>query len=114
MRLLHKITELVDRDVAANSKPLSIILVAIPILPFIFFVDGPPAERYPILAGLALATSMLWLAFVIWRVLRHARIGLEGHGYVIGSARFWRLIAGTILIIAAISAALMLIRNWIY
>jgi hypothetical protein len=113
LRILRKITDFVDRDVAANSKPLSIILVAVPFLPFMVFVDGPPAERYPILAGLALIASICWLAFVIWRVLRHARTGLEGHGYVIGSARFWRLIAGTLLIVAAISAALMLIRDWI-
>ena len=105
--MLRKITELVDRDVAANSRPISMIAAAIPFVPFMIFVDGAPADHYPVLGGLALGASFCWLAFVMWRVFRHTRTELEGYGYVAGSARFWRLMIGTVLLIAAATAALM-------
>ena len=111
MTLLHKITELVDRDVATNSKPISIIGAAIPFVPFMIFVDGAPIDRYPLLAGLALGASFSWLAFVMWRALRHTRAELEGYGYVFGSARFWRLMVGTASLIAVVTAALMWLQN---
>jgi len=58
MKLLRKITELVDKDVAANSKPISMIGAAIPFLPFMVFVDGAPADSYPVLSGTAFAASV--------------------------------------------------------
>lgn len=111
VELLRKITELVDKDVAANSKPISIIGMIVPFVPFIIFVDGAPADSYPILGGLALALSLSWGAFVMWRVLRYTRIELQGLGYVMGSARFWRLLIGTLLLIALVAAALMWFEN---
>lgn len=111
MTLLRKITDLVDKDVAANSKPISMIGVAIPFVPFMIFVDGAPADRYPVLAGLACGSSLCWLAFVSWRMLRHTRAKLEGYGYIAGSARFWRLIVGTTLLIALATAAVMWLQN---
>jgi hypothetical protein len=98
---------LVDRDVAANYKPISLIGMIIPFLPFIIFVDGAPADSYPLLGAFALALSLGWGSFVMWRLLRQTRTKLEGYGYVIGSARFWRLIIGTLLLIALVSAILM-------
>ena len=113
MTVLRKITEMVDRDVAANSKPISMIGAALPFVPFMIFVDGAPADRYPILSGLALGLSLSWLVFVMWRMLRRTRTDLEGHGYKAGSARFWRLIFGTILIIVVATAGLTWLRNQI-
>ncbi len=109
--MLHRITELVDRDVAANSKPISMIGAVIPFLPFMIFVDGAPIDKYPVLGGLAFAASIGWLLFVFWRMLRHSRTQLESYGYVIGSFRFWRLMIGTILLIALITALVMWIEN---
>ena len=109
--LLRKITELVDKDVAANSKPISILGAVIPFVPFMIFVDGAPADRCPVLAGSALAASLCCLAFVMWRALRHLGAELQGYGYVIGSPRFWRLIIGTTLLIALATAALMWFQN---
>lgn len=111
MTLLRKICDLVDRDVAANSKPISIIGVAVPFVPFMAFVDGAPADRYPVLAGVALAVSFSWLAFVSWRMLRHTRTELEGYGIRIGSARFWRLTVGTVVLISAATAAVMWVQD---
>lgn len=111
VRLLRKITELVDKDVAANGKPLSIIGVAIPFLPFMLFVDGAPADRYPLLAALAIGASFCWLAFVTWRMLRHLRAKLDGYGYVAGSARFWRLVVGTTALVAVATAVVMWLQN---
>ena len=111
MRLLRKITDLVDKDVAAHSKPLSMFVAVIPCLPFMAYVDGAPFDGHPAFAGLALATSFCWLAFVMWRILRHTRSKLEGFGYVVGSARFWRLILGTICLVAAVAAVLMWLEN---
>ena len=111
MKLLRMVTELVDKDVAANSKPISIIGMFIPVLPFLLFVDGPPLDSYPILGSLALAASGAWLLFVMWRVMRHGATELKGYGYVIGSARFWRLVIGTLLLIALVSAAAMWLDN---
>jgi hypothetical protein len=111
--LLRKITELVDRDVAANSKPISMVGAAIPFVPFMLFVDGAPADRHPVLGGLAFGASLCWLAFVFWRMLRHTRTQLEGYGYVVGSARFWRLMIGTVLLVAAATAAVMWVQNQI-
>ncbi len=105
--MLRKITELVDRDVASNSKPISMVGAVIPFVPFMIFVDGAPIDRYPVLGGLAFATSVIWLLFVFWRMLRHTRAQLEGYGYVTGSVRFWRLIIGTVLLISLITALIM-------
>ena len=111
MKLRRKITELVDKDVAANSKPISLIGMAIPFVPFMIFVDGAPADSFPVLGGLALALSLGWGAFIMWRVLRHTGADLEGYGYVIGSARFWRLIIVTLLLIMLVTVALMWFEN---
>ena len=111
MSLLRRITDLVDKDVAANSRPVSMIAAAIPFLPFMIFVDGAPVDHYPLLSLLALAVSFCWVAFVIWRALRHARRELEGFGYLAGSARFWRLVIGTISLVAGVIAAVMWVQN---
>jgi hypothetical protein len=105
--MLRRITELVDRDVAANSKPISMIGAVVPFIPFMIFVDGAPLDSHPVLGGLAFAASVCWLLFVMWRALRHSRAKLDGYGYVIGSLRFWRLIIGTGLLISLVTAAIM-------
>lgn len=109
--MLRKITEFVDRDVAANSRPISMIGAAIPFVPFMMFVDGAPFDKYPVLGGLALAVSVAWVLFVLWRGFRHVRAKLEGDGYVIGSFRFWRLIIGTVLLLSLITVVIMWLEN---
>lgn len=94
VRLFRKITEFVDKDVASNGKPISIIGLVIPFLPFMIFVDGPPADSFPMLAGLALSVSVCWLLFVIWRVFRHIRDELA-----LASFKLWLLIVATIVFI---------------
>lgn len=112
--MLRRITELVDRDVEANSKPISMIGAVIPFIPFMIFVDGAPLDSHPVLGGFAFAASICWLLFVMWRVLRHSRVKLEGYGYVIGSFRFWRLIIATGLLISLVAAVIMWFENtWI-
>jgi hypothetical protein len=90
---------LVDKDVAANSKPLSIIGMIIPFVPFMLFADGPPMERYPVLSGLALATSIGWGLFVMWRLMRHLKSELTPHYKTLGVVRTWSIGLGTILFI---------------
>ena len=107
MTLLRKITRLVDKDVAANSKPISLLGMVIPFVPFMLFVDGAPMDSFPVLGGLALAASIGWGLFIMWRMLRRTRTEFESSGYVIGSARFWMLVLGTLLLIALLTAALM-------
>lgn len=102
--MLRKITELVDKDVAANSKPISIIGMAIPFVPFMIFVDGPPAGSYPMLAALALTASICWGLFVMWRYLRHLRLELASPRKALGSVRFWLLTLGTVLFILLLAA----------
>lgn len=107
VRLLRKIVELVDKDVAVNRRPVSLIGMAIPAVPFMILVDGAPADSFPLLSALALSLGLGWGAFVSWRVLRHTGAKLEGLGYVIESARFWRLVIGTLLLVLVMTAALM-------
>lgn len=104
MRLFRKITELVDKDVASNSKPISIIGIAIPFVPFMIFVDGAPADSYPVLAGLALAASTCWGLFVMWRYLRHLQVELAGTRETLGSVKFWLLVVGTVVFILLLAA----------
>lgn len=104
VRLFRKITELVDKDVSSNSKPISIIGMAIPFVPFMIFVDGAPADSYPVLAGLALAASICWGLFVMWRYLRHLQVELAGHRKALGSVRFWLLVVGTVGVILLLAA----------
>jgi hypothetical protein len=111
MKPLHKIVELVDRDVAGSGKPLSLVGIIVPFLPFMLFVKGAPLDSHPVLGSLALATSIGWGVFVIWRLLRHSGVELEGYGYKIGSARFWRLTLATLTLIALAAAALMWLDN---
>ena len=101
-----KITELVDRDIAANSKPISIVAIAIPWLPFVLFVEGAPMDSHPVLAGLALGISLAWLAFVMWRVVRYTTNELEPYHKSLGPTRFWALMGGTFLAIGIIAAVL--------
>lgn len=108
--MLRRITELVDRDVEANNKPISLIGAVIPFVPLMLFVDGAPIDSYPLMGGAALATSVCWVLFVTWRMLRHTRAKLEGYGYTIGSSRFWRLIIVTGLLIAIITAMITWFR----
>lgn len=102
---------MVDRDVAANSKPFSMAFAVIPFVPFMIFVDGAPAERFPILSGLAVGASLCWLAFFMWRYLLYARAELEGDGYTAGSLRFWRLLIVTLLLVIGATLALMWLGN---
>lgn len=104
MKLLRKVTELVDKDVAANSKPLSIIGMMIPFVPFMILVDGAPADSYPAQAALALSVSICWGVFVTWRYLRHLRMEVTGTPTALGSLRFWLLVAGTVLFILLLAA----------
>ncbi len=107
MNLLLKITELVDKDIAANSKPISLIGIAIPWLPFLLFVEGAPMDSHPVLAGLALGISLAWLAFVMSRVVRYTTNELAPYHESLGPMRFWALMAGTLVAIGAIAAVLM-------
>ena len=111
MNSIHKIVDLVDKDVAGSGKPLSLVGVIVPFLPFMLFVKGAPLGSHPVLGSLALAASVGWGAFVIWRLLRHTGEKLEGYGYKIGSARFWRLTLATLALIALATAALMWFQN---
>lgn len=104
MRLLRKITELVDKDVAANSKPISIIGIALPVVPFMIFVEGAPVDRYPVLAGLAFTASICWGLFVMWRYIRHARVKLRAARNTVGAGTTWVVIVGTVLFILLIAA----------
>ena len=80
-RVFRKVTELVDKDVAANSKPISLLGMAIPFVPFMF-VDGAPADRYPLLGGPVFAVSIGWGLFVMWRKVRHVRSETRKRGRV--------------------------------
>ena len=106
MNLLLKITELVDKDVAENSKPISIVAIAIPWLPFMLFVEGAPMDSHPVLAGLALGVSIAWLLFIMSRVVRHTKKELKPHYKLLGPIRFWALMAGTLVAIFLIAALL--------
>ena len=101
-----KITELVDKDIAANSKPLSVIFIAIPWLPFMLFVEGAPMDSHPVLAGVALGISLAWLAFVMWRLVRYTTNELAPYHKSLGPGRFWAILAGTFLAIGLIAAVL--------
>lgn len=111
MWLVRKITEWVDRDIAANSKPISILGAAVPFLPFMVLVDGAPMDSYPLLGGLALSISICWLLFVFWRFLRHLKVRLAGAREALGSLRFWLLATGTVLLILLWAAASMWLSN---
>lgn len=104
MTLLEKIIRLVDRDVAANSKPISSIGMVIPFVPFMIWVDGAPVDSYPVLSAVALATSIAWGLFVMWRIMLHFKIQLAPHRQTLGSRKFWLLIIGTVFFIV-LSAA---------
>lgn len=105
MRLLKFITDIVDRDVAANSKPISVIGMLVPFLPFMMFVDGAPADTYPKLGALAFAASLSWGAFVLWRLFRHLRPQLAAFKTLLGAPRFWTLLLGTVFFILFIAIA---------
>lgn len=104
MKLLQKVTELVDADIASGGKPISIVGVAVPFLPFMIFVEGPPADSFPVLAAVALAVSICWGLFVMWRYLRYAKGELSVSYTSLGPLRFSLIIAGTILLILLIAA----------
>ena len=106
MNLLIKITELVDKDIAENSKPISLVGIIIPWLPFIIFVEGAPIDSHPILSGLALGVSMAWLLFVMSRFVRYTKNELAPYHKSLGPIRFWALMAGTLLAIGIIAAVL--------
>jgi len=97
MDVFSAITALVDKDVASNSKPISLIGMAIPFVPFMLFVDGAPVDSYPLLGGVALSMSIGWGVFVMWRVLRHAKVEMQPYKRELGPFRFWLLLVGTIL-----------------
>lgn len=111
MNLFRKATKLVDKDVAANSKPISLVGMVVPFLPFMIFVDGAPADNYPVLGGLAFATSVGWGLFVLWRVLLHLKIELKSYSKNLGSFRAWALGVGTVLFILLAAAADMWLSN---
>ena len=99
MALLRRITELVDKDVASNPRPISILGVIIPFVPFIIFVDGAPADSHPELFALALTVSISWGLFVAWRYLRHLQVELAGPRKILGTGKFWLLMGGTIMFV---------------
>ncbi|MHA3793598.1 hypothetical protein [Sphingomonas sp. YL-JM2C] len=113
MSLLRKITELVDKDVAANSKPLSIIGIAIPFVPFMIFVDGSPADRYPLLSALALAAGCGWGLFVMWRYARHLRTKLSQSRKAIGSKNTWLVMIATVIFILLVATGNIWLANQI-
>ncbi len=108
MNLLRQLTDLVDRDVAANSKPLSLLGMIVPMLPFMLFVDGAPADRFPVLTSLAFAAGVAWALFVMWRVIRHMNGEMAKSGYEPGSAHYWKMLLGVIG--AILIAALILMK----
>ena len=81
MRPLRTITELVDKDVASNWRPVSLLGAFVPFIPFMFS-DGAPVQSHPILGGMALAASASWGLFVMWRVVRHLRSETRRRGHV--------------------------------
>ncbi|MEO5578612.1 MAG: hypothetical protein ABIR25_06140 [Sphingomicrobium sp.] len=107
MAVFSRIAAFVDRDIASNGKPISLIGMGIPFVPFMLFVDGAPADSYPVLGGLALAISLGWGLFVMWRLLRHLKVEMRPHKQQLGPLRFWLLLAGTFLAIALLAAILM-------
>jgi len=111
LNLLLKITELVDKDIAENSRPISWIGISVPWLPFVFFVDGAPADSHPVLSGLALGISLGWALFVMWRLVRYTKEGLQPSYEQLGPARFWALMAGTLAAILLIAAVLMWLED---
>ena len=82
MRPFRKIAELVDKDVASNWKPVSLLGMFVPFLPFMLFSDGAPAQSHPILGGMALAAGASWGLFVTCRAARHMRSEARRRGHV--------------------------------
>ena len=111
MNLLLKITELVDKDIAENSKPISLIGAIIPWVPFMFFVEGAPMDTHPTAAAMALGVSIGWLLFVLWRLARYTRNELAPYHKSLGPSRFWALMAGTMVAIGLIAALLTWLEN---
>ena len=83
----------------------------IPVVPFMIFVDGAPANSYPVLGALALAASIGWGLFVMWRVLLHLKVELRGYSKILGSFRTWALGVGTVLFILLFAAADIWLSN---
>ena len=110
MSLWSKITELVDRDVARN-RPISLMGVIVPWIPFMLFVKGPPIDTHPVLAELALGASFGWLLFVVFRMARYTRKQLEPSYKSLGAVRFWMMMAGTVVVIGLIAAVLMWVQR---
>lgn len=81
-RVFRKVTELVDKDVASGIKPISLLGMGIPFVPFIILHDGAPVDSYPVLSGLAFAASIGWGLFVMWRMVRHVKSETRKRGRV--------------------------------
>lgn len=111
MRPFRWIVNLVDKDVAANSKPISLAGVIVPFVPFMVFVDGAPMDSYPILGGLALSISIGWGLFVMWRLLRHLNVEFRQHRKKLGTIRAWSIVIGSILFILLWAAGLTWLSN---
>ena len=111
MDVLAKITELVDKDVATNTKPISMLGIFLPLLPFAFFTDGPPLDSHPVLGALALFAAMGWFGFVMSRYFRHMKKEFVPSYRKLGPVRFWALIVGTLLAILLIAAFLTWLEN---
>ncbi|MCJ8156107.1 hypothetical protein [Sphingomonas sp. LaA6.9] len=109
--MLRRVIELVDKDVAANSKPISLIGMIIPFVPFMIFVDSAPADSYPVLGGVALAASIGWGLFVMWRLLRQLKTEFLGYRKTLGAMRLWALGVGTVLFILLLAAADIWLSN---
>lgn len=96
MELLRRITGWVDKDVE-KYKPISLLGIIIPFLPFAFFVHGAPVAEYPVLSGLALTAGVSWGLFVIWRLVRQMVLAAIHDSGSIGRTRYWLTAVGTVL-----------------
>lgn len=99
--MLKKVIELVDRDVSDSGGKLATALMALPILPFLLFVDGAPADEYPIFSSLAVAASLGCGLFVFWRVLVDVGVQARPLRSAMGPTKFWVGLTGTIVALIA-------------
>ena len=65
------ITDIVDREIRLWGKPvLSLLAACLPIVALIFMFEGKPSELPITILAPALAVSVAWGGFVVWRDVR--------------------------------------------